>query len=57
MINYLKDDIQKLEQKKKELTARINNRNKNETEKEVKALSDYQGIIDTSNFILLPITS
>ncbi|ORX54271.1 hypothetical protein BCR36DRAFT_581894 [Piromyces finnis] len=42
MINYLKDDIQKLKQKEKELTARIYNRNKNETEKEVKALSDYQ---------------
>ncbi|OUM66475.1 hypothetical protein PIROE2DRAFT_59367 [Piromyces sp. E2] len=42
MINYLKDDIQKLKQKKKELTNRLNNRNKNETEKEVKALSDYQ---------------
>lgn len=44
MINYLKDDIEKLKYKKKILTNRINNKNKNESEKEVKALTDYQGI-------------
>jgi len=43
MINYLKDDIEKLEYKKKLLKNRLNNKNKNESEKEVKALTDYQG--------------
>ncbi|KAL6607068.1 hypothetical protein U3516DRAFT_598508, partial [Neocallimastix sp. 'constans'] len=42
MINYLKDDIEKLEYKKKLLKNRLNNKNKNESEKEVKALTDYQ---------------
>ncbi|ORX80629.1 hypothetical protein BCR32DRAFT_327649 [Anaeromyces robustus] len=42
MINYLKDDIQKLEMKKKILSDRIYSRNKYETDKDVKTLSDYQ---------------
>jgi len=43
MINYLKDDIEKLKYKKKLLSNRINSRDKNESEKEVKALTNYQG--------------
>jgi hypothetical protein len=42
MINYLKDDIEKLKYKKKLLSNRINSRDKNESEKEVKALTNYQ---------------
>jgi len=42
MINYLKDDIEKLKMKKKILTDQINSREKYETEKELKALTEYQ---------------
>ena len=44
MINYLKGDIEKLKMKKKILTDQINSREKYETEKELKALTEYQGI-------------